>query len=164
VSRGGQGGGAPGGGSQESGAGAARRASDIARGALRGVPLRGISEVILVVADVERSVAFYRDVVGLLPDNLENKKFAWFWAGPPGKSQRIGITAGPLSFGATHIKGPLHFAFGTERARIPELKAALEAQGLEVEGPVEFKFWNALSIYFSDPDGNRVEFCGFGDP
>lgn len=160
MSRGGDGGGRREGGTP----GASRRASDIARGALRGAPLQGISEVILVVADVERSVAFYRDVVGLLEDNLENKKFAWFWAGPPGKSQRIGITAGPLSFGATHIKGPLHFAFGTERSRIPELKAALEAQGLEVEGPVEFKFWNALSIYFSDPDGNRVEFCGFGEP
>ena len=133
-------------------------------GALRGRPAHGISEVILVVADVPRSVAFYRDVVGLLVDNAGNEKFAWFWAGSPGRSQRIGITKGPLSFGAAHVKGPLHFAFGTERARIPELKASLEAEGLEVEGPVEFKFWNALSIYFSDPDGNRVEFCGFGEP
>ena len=132
-------------------------------GALQGVPLRGISEIILVVKDVERSVAFYRDVVGLPVDNVSNKKFAWFWAGPPGTPQRLGITEGPLSFGAAHVRGPHHFAFGTERSRIPELKAALEAQGLEVEGPVEFTFWNALSIYFSDPDGNRVEFCGFGD-
>jgi catechol 2,3-dioxygenase-like lactoylglutathione lyase family enzyme len=134
------------------------------RGALAGDPPRGISEIILVVADVPRSVAFYRDVVGLLPDNLGNEKFAWFWAGREGQSQRLGLTTGPLSFGAAHVKGPQHFAFGTERARIPELKKALEANGLEVEGPVEFKFWNALSIYFSDPDGNRVEFCGFGDP
>ena len=134
------------------------------RGALAGDPPQGISEIILVVADVARSVEFYRDVVGLLPDNLGNEKFAWFWAGPEGKSQRLGLTAGPLSFGAEHVKGPHHFAFGTERARIPGLKAALEANGLEVEGPVEFKFWNALSIYFSDPDDNRVEFCGFGDP
>ena len=134
-----------------------------APGALQGVPLRGISEVILVVADVKRSAAFYREVVGLSPDDL-GEKFAWFWAGSPGVSQRIGITAGPLSFGAAHIRGPMHFAFGTERARIPGLKRALEQKGIEVEGPVEFKFWNALSIYFSDPDDNRVEFCGFGDP
>jgi catechol 2,3-dioxygenase-like lactoylglutathione lyase family enzyme len=131
-------------------------------GALQGAPLHGISEIILVVADVQRSAAFYRDVVGLLPENL-GEKFAWFWAGPPGISQRIGITRGPLSFGAAHVRGPQHFALGTERARIPALKAALQAQGLDVEGPVEFKFWNALSIYFSDPDGNRVEFCGFED-
>jgi catechol 2,3-dioxygenase-like lactoylglutathione lyase family enzyme len=132
-------------------------------GALQGVPPQGISEVILVVADVQRSATFYRDVVGLLPEDL-GEKFAWFWAGPPGRSQRIGITRGPLSFGAAHVRGPQHFAFGTERARIPDLKSGLEARGLDVEGPVEFKFWNALSIYFSDPDGNRVEFCGFGDP
>ncbi len=131
-------------------------------GALEGAPPRGISEVILVVADVGRSVAFYRDVVGLLPDNI-GEKFAWFWAGPPGKAQRLGITKGPLSYGAAHVKGPQHFAFGTERARIPGLKKALESRGLAVEGPVEFTFWKALSIYFSDPDGNRVEFCGFGD-
>ena len=133
-------------------------------GALMGVPARGISELILVVKSVARSVAFYRDVVGLIPDNLSSPTFAWFWAGPPGTTQRIGITEKPLSFGAEHVKGPHHFAFGTERERIPELKKALEAKGIEVEGPVEFKFWNALSIYFSDPDDNRVEFCGFGDP
>lgn len=130
--------------------------------ALGGRPPQGISEVILVVKDVALSFAFYKDVVGLAVDNAGNEKFAWLWAGPPGKSQRIGITTGPLSFGAAHVKGPLHFAFGTEDARIEELKAALERHGLEVEGPVSFPFWGARSIYFSDPDGNRVEFCGFG--
>ena len=130
--------------------------------ALGGRPPQGISEVILVVKDVALSFAFYKDVVGLAVDNAGNEKFAWLWAGPPGKSQRIGITTGPLSFGAAHVKGPLHFAFGTEDARIEELKASLERHGLEVEGPVSFPFWGARSIYFSDPDGNRVEFCGFG--
>jgi catechol 2,3-dioxygenase-like lactoylglutathione lyase family enzyme len=133
-------------------------------GALDSIPARGISEIILVVKSVARSVEFYRDVVGLIPDKLGNPTFAWFWAGPPGTAQRIGITEKPLSYGAAHVKGPHHFAFGTERDRIPQLKAALEAKGLEVEGPIEFKFWNALSIYFSDPDDNRLEFCGFGDP
>ena len=133
-------------------------------GALAGLPAYGISELILVVSSVARSVEFYRDVVGLIPDNLSHPTFAWFWAGSPGAQQRIGITEKPLSFGAEHVKGPHHFAFGIHRARIAELKKALESKGLEVEGPVEFKFWNALSIYFSDPDDNRVEFCGFGDP
>lgn len=123
----------------------------------------GISEVILVVQDVGRSLAFYRDVVGLQVDDASHPTFAWLWAGPRGRQQRIGITAGPLSFGASHIKGPQHFAFGTENARIDELKAALEREGIEVEGPVVFRFWDARSIYFSDPDGNRVEFCGFSD-
>jgi len=134
----------------------------VSGGALAGKPARGISEVILVVQDVERSKRFYRDVVGLIGERLDSSKFVWFWAGAPGHSQRIGITTGPLSFGAEHVRGPQHFAFGTERSRIPALKAGLEAHGLEVLGPVEFSGWNAESIYFSDPDGNRVEFCGFG--
>jgi catechol 2,3-dioxygenase-like lactoylglutathione lyase family enzyme len=131
--------------------------------ALQSRPSQGISEIILVVADVARSFAFYRDVVGLAVDNDGNRKFAWLWAGIPGRQQRLGITTRPLSFGAAHVKGPQHFAFGVENARIDELKAALERHGLEVEGPVDFPFWGARSIYFSDPDGNRVEFCGFPD-
>jgi catechol 2,3-dioxygenase-like lactoylglutathione lyase family enzyme len=134
------------------------------RGALDGAPPRGLSEIILVVPDVAATFAFYRDIVGLRVDNDANAAFKWLWAGEPGRAQRIGITAGPLSFGAAHCGGPQHFAFGVERARIPELKSRLEARGVEVEGPVEFRFWNAASIYFSDPAGNRVEFCGFADP
>ena len=135
-----------------------------AGGALGGSPPRGLSEIILVVADVEAVFAFYRDVVGLAVDNDAHAKFKWLWAGPPGRAQRIGITVGPLSFGAAHCGGPQHFAIGVERSRIAPLQAALEARGVEVEGPVEFKFWNAESIYFSDPAGNRVEFCGFAKP
>jgi catechol 2,3-dioxygenase-like lactoylglutathione lyase family enzyme len=132
--------------------------------ALGDRPPLGISEIILVVSDVATTFAFYRDVVGLAVDQDASPDFKWLWAGPPGRSQRIGITSGPLSFGAAHCGGPQHFAFGVERARIPSLKARLEARGVAVEGPVEFRFWNAASIYFSDPAGNRVEFCGFGDP
>ena len=125
--------------------------SERAAPALEGRPTHGISEVILVVEDVARSLAFYRDVVGLAVENDGNQRFAWC------------ITTGPLSFGASHVKGPQHFAFGVENARIDELKRALERHGLEVEGPVDFPFWSARSIYFSDPDGNRVEFCGFSN-
>ena len=135
-----------------------------AGGVLGGRPAFGLSELILIVKDVARSVAFYRDVVGLVPDNLAHPTFAWFWTGPAGRTQRLGLTTGPLSFGAAHCGGPQHFAFGVESARLPELKAALEAKGIPVEGPVEFKFWNARSIYFSDPDGHRLEFCGFERP
>ena len=133
-------------------------------GALDGAAPRGISEIILVVPNVDAVFAFYRDVVGLAVDDDSSDRFKWLWAGAPGRAQRIGITQGPLSFGAAHCGGPQHFALGVERGRIAPLKAALEALGIEVEGPVEFHFWSAVSIYFSDPAGNRVEFCGFEAP
>ncbi len=122
---------------------------------------RGMSELILRVADVARSVAFYRDVVGITLERHDAPDWAWFWTGVQGAMPRLGLTSRPLSFGAAHCGGPAHFAFAVPRAAIPAEQARLEALGIEVEGPVTFEFWKADSIYFSDPDGHRAELCGF---
>lgn len=121
---------------------------------------KGLSELVLRVADVPRSVAFYRDVVGLTVE-FDSPTWAWLWSGEPGRSPRLGLTSKPLSYGAAHVGGPAHFAFAIAREAIPREKARLEALGLEVEGPVTFRNWGADSIYFDDPDRNRVELCGF---
>jgi catechol 2,3-dioxygenase-like lactoylglutathione lyase family enzyme len=121
----------------------------------------GLSELILRVRDVPRAVAFYRDVVGLELESEPSDTWAWLWTGAVGELPRLGLTSRPLSFGAAHTGGPAHFAIAVPRANIPAEKARLESLGLEVEGPIHFEFWHADSIYFSDPDDNRVEFCGF---
>jgi len=121
----------------------------------------GLSELILRVADVPRSVAFYRDVVGLALETHPASDWAWFWSGDPGKLPRLGLTSKPLSYGAAHCGGPQHFAIAVPRRAIPAEKRRLESLGLAVEGPIHFRSWNADSIYFSDPDDHRVEFCGF---
>jgi len=122
---------------------------------------RGLSELILRVADVPRSVAFYRDVVGLALEREPGPDWAWLWSGEPGSLPRLGLTSRPLSFGAAHCGGPAHFAIAIARAAIGAEKARLESLGLAVEGPIRFDFWQADSIYFSDPDNHRVELCGF---
>lgn len=124
-------------------------------------PRHGLSELILRVGDVERSVAFYRDVVGIALERMPSPSWAWFWSGEPGRLPRLGLTSKPLSFGAAHCGGPAHFAIAVPRRAIPAEKARLEALGVAVEGPVTFEFWAADSIYFSDPDQHRVELCGF---
>lgn len=121
----------------------------------------GLSELILKVSDVTRAVDFYRDVVGLTLEIAPSKDWAWFWTGAPGSLPRLGLSGKPLSFGAAHTGGPAHFAIAVPREAIPAEKARLESLGVEVEGPVTFEFWRADSIYFSDPDANRVELCGF---
>lgn len=125
------------------------------------IPRHGLSELILRVSDVERSVAFYRDVVGLEVEQLPSPAWAWLWTGKPGELPRLGLTSKPLSFGAAHTGGPAHFAIAIARQSILVEKRRLESLGLEVEGPVTFENWKADSIYFSDPDAHRVEFCGF---
>jgi len=120
---------------------------------------KGISEVVLVVKDVSRAVAFYREIVGLQVDQRVDQNWCWLWAGPPGVPQRIGLTTGPLSYGAEHIRGPMHFALRIEPTELDAAIAHLRAKGIEIEGPVRFEDWDARSIYFDDLDGNRVEFC-----
>ncbi|HKQ58216.1 MAG TPA: VOC family protein [Candidatus Eisenbacteria bacterium] len=126
-------------------------------------PRRGLSELILRVRDVPRSVAFYRDVVGLAVEGEPSATWAWFWTGAQGERPRLGLTSKPLSYGAAHCGGPAHFAIAIARAAIPAEKSRLESLGLAVEGPVTFESWRADSIYFSDPDDHRVEFCGFAE-
>ena len=121
----------------------------------------GLSELILRVADVPRAVAFYRDVVGLVVEGAPSPSWAWLWTGAPGSLPRLGLTSQPLSYGAAHCGGPAHFAIAVARTVIPAEKVRLESLGVAVEGPVTFEAWRADSIYFSDPDDNRVEFCGF---
>jgi catechol 2,3-dioxygenase-like lactoylglutathione lyase family enzyme len=121
----------------------------------------GLSELILRVQNVPRSLAFYRDVVGLVPERQPSEDWAWLWSGAPGALPRLGLTSKPLSFGAAHCGGPAHFAIAIARAAVPAEKARLEALGIEVEGPITFESWRADSIYISDPDAHRVEFCGF---
>jgi catechol 2,3-dioxygenase-like lactoylglutathione lyase family enzyme len=126
---------------------------------MSAAPRLGLSELILRVRDVPRAVAFYRDVVGLAVEGQPSEQWAWLWTGPPGALPRLGLTNRP--FGAAHTGGPAHFAIAVPRSAIPGEKSRLEGLGLAVEGPITFESWQADSIYFSDPDDNRVEFCGF---
>ena len=44
-------------------------------------PRRGMSELILRVADVARSIVFYRDIVGITLERQDSPEWAWFWTG-----------------------------------------------------------------------------------
>jgi catechol 2,3-dioxygenase len=126
------------------------------------IPRRqGLSELILRVSDLDRSLLFYCEILGLELEKRDSPSWAWLWTGAPGASPRLGLTSRPLSYGATHCGGPSHFAIAVARTAIPAEKARLESLGFEVEGPVHFESWMADSIYLSDPDDHRVELCGF---
>jgi len=122
---------------------------------------RGLSELILRVSDLDRSLVFYCEILGLELEKRDSPSWAWLWTGAPGASPRLGLTSRPLSYGAAHCGGPSHFAIAVARTAIPAEKARLESLGFEVEGPVHFESWMADSIYLSDPDDHRVELCGF---
>jgi catechol-2,3-dioxygenase len=125
---------------------------------------RGLAELVLIVSDIPRAAAFYRDIVGLIPATEPTAEWAWFWAGEPGVPQRLAVHTGTLLF-EEHSPHPpgrrfgrVHFALNVPR---PELAAALERVGrggIAIHGPVHFEWMKADSWYFYDPDGNLVEF------
>jgi catechol-2,3-dioxygenase len=123
-----------------------------------------LAEIVLIVDNVERSARFYREVVGLAPENEPENDWAWFWAGEPGRAQRVALHKGPLLFEESSPLpegerwGKVHYAFNVPRARLDEAVDHVLEQGTEVYGPVYFDWMEALSYYFYDPDGNLLEF------
>lgn len=124
---------------------------------------QGFSEIVLIVEDVSKSAAFYRDVVGLAVSEVETEDWAWFWAGSPDSTQRLGLHRGTLLFEehspypAGQRFGRIHYAFHVPRAALDSAVAHVRAHGVEVYGPTHFAWMAALSYYFYDPDGHLLE-------
>lgn len=125
---------------------------------------KGISEIVLVVDDVQAAARFYREVVGLNPESEADDAWAWFWAGEPGKTQRVALHKGKLladeitpPAGGEHW-GSIHYAFEVPRDALERAVAHLKGLGVDVRGPVRWDWMKATSYYFFDPDGNHLEF------
>ena len=121
----------------------------------------GLSEIVLVVNDVPRATAFYRDVVGLTLQKDPDDRWAWFLLAedPP---QRLALTTGPLLFEEHSPRTPpfggVHFAFRVEREHLAAALERLRDHDIEILGPTVFEWMGAESHYFYDPDGNLAEF------
>jgi catechol-2,3-dioxygenase len=123
-----------------------------------------LAEIVLIVDDVERSARFYRDVVGLVPENGPDDDWAWFWAGEPGQAQRVALHKGSLLFEERSPLpegerwGRVHYAFNVPRAKLEEAADHVRQKGHTVYGPIYLDWMKALSYYFYDLDGNLLEF------
>lgn len=120
---------------------------------------RGLLELVLEVADLDRSVSFYRDLLGMREVVRWGAKRPAVWL-ELGEHQVLGLwpasSGGPgvaihASRGGAHV----HFAVYVTPGTLGEWKDRLQAAGLEVQGPVEFD--QGRSLFVDDPDGNVVE-------
>jgi lactoylglutathione lyase len=126
------------------------------------IPIRDLFETHLTVGNLERSVKFYRDVLGLpLAQTFPERRVAFFWIGAPGKSM-LGLWetgTGPqqmklhLAFDVS-VDGVLASLEALRQAGIPPLDLA----GAPTDEPVVLAWMPAVAIYFQDPDGNLLEF------
>jgi lactoylglutathione lyase len=124
--------------------------------------VRGLFETHLTVADLARSVTFYRDVVGL-PVALEvpERGAAFHWIGQPGQAM-----LGLWSIGSAPVGMQLHVAFEMSLADVlaaPERLAAQAIRALSFFGepadePSVIGWMPAAAVYFRDPDGHLLEY------
>ncbi len=134
------------------------------------VPIRGLFESHLTVSDLQRSVNFYRDLVGLpLALEVPERGAAFFWAGKPGRSM-----LGLWSLGSMPMGLALHVAFEVALDDLLDAPRRLAAQGItplsfsgaETTEPSVIGWMPAAAVFFRDPDGHLVEYLTMleGDP
>ena len=116
-----------------------------------------LDHLVLTVADVETSCAFYGRVLGMRVVTFGNARKALAFG-----TQKINLHAHGREFepkARRPTPGSADLCFLTS-VPLPEIVAHLNAQGVAiVEGPVERTGATGplRSIYFRDPDGNLIE-------
>ena len=118
-----------------------------------GVPVTGVSELVLEVGDLELSERFYSEVLGLpVVERWPDRDAVWLMAG---ERTRIGLWRPQVglfgSRGGVHVHFAMHIADADYDAAVERLRSL----GQRVE---ETRFEGAgRAAYLNDPDGNLVE-------
>jgi catechol 2,3-dioxygenase-like lactoylglutathione lyase family enzyme len=119
--------------------------------------VRGIHHVALLSSDVERTVRFYQDLLEFpLTDIFENRDYKgsnhFFFDIGNGNLLAFfdfpGLDLGPY---AEVLGGLHHLSISVESETWERLKGKLDAEG------IQYQHESGTSIYFSDPDGARLE-------
>jgi len=124
--------------------------------------VHSLFEAHLTVSNLNTSIAFYRDVVGLeLAHTVPDRQAAFFWIGQRGRTM-LGL------WGTGHAphRCSLHIAFAASLDDVLPAAAALRAAGVtpldfngrETDEPVVLGWMPAACIYFHDPDGHLLEY------
>ena len=131
------------------------------------VPVAGLFEAHLAVREIDRSVGFYRDVVGVpLAYELPARSAAFLWIGEPG-----GAMLGLWSLGSAPLAFTSHLAFTATLddvlvacQRLRELGVTpLSFHAEETNEPSVIGWMPAASVYFRDPDGHLLEYLAMLD-
>jgi lactoylglutathione lyase len=115
-----------------------------------------LNHIALYVADLERSAAFYRDVIGaeIIPDPFKDDRHIWLKIGEHNQLHLIAGSQPPRP-------GNSHFAFSV--ASVDEFVASLAQRGLDYDdghgsrNKIRLRPDKVKQIYLQDPDGYWIE-------
>lgn len=116
----------------------------------------GLDHIVLCVQNVQRTIAFYRDLLGMEPRQERPGKWSLHFGA--NKISLQDATANP-EIAQDTVPGTGNFCLLTDHP-VAQLADVLRARGIQiVAGPDERDgaMGRILSVYFRDPDGNLVE-------
>lgn len=124
-----------------------------------------LGHVVLRVRDLERSLAFYRDALGLQERARYRSVMAFLSCTPESHHDlalmAVGLQArnpSPQDVGLYHIA----FKIGDDLETLRQAKQELERRGIAIAGMSDHGV--SKSLYLHDPDGNEVELYVDADP
>lgn len=126
--------------------------------------VKSLGHVVLKVRNLERSVAFYRDILGMKEVARYQGAMVFFSFGSNhhdlgllqlGEQARL---PDPYSLGLYHVA----FKVGDSLDELRECKAHLEKHGIQITGMSDHAV--SQSLYLTDPDGIEIELYVDADP
>jgi catechol 2,3-dioxygenase-like lactoylglutathione lyase family enzyme len=122
--------------------------------------IRGLAEVVLTVQDLQASVAFYRDLLGLQVVSPQDFKGPVFLQAGGGRSYIANmIVLAPAKASTPTYARPQalnHIGLEIDGESFDAEVARLQAYGLEVRFG-KHPLFDSRTAYVTDPDGNEVE-------
>jgi catechol-2,3-dioxygenase len=120
---------------------------------MTGIPVTGVSELVLEVVDLEAAERFYAEVLGLpVVERWEHRDAVWVMAG---QGTRIGLWKPQVGVAGGRGGVHVHYAMHIDEQDYDATVERLRSCGLEV---TEDDFGHSRAVYVTDPDGNVVEF------
>jgi lactoylglutathione lyase len=117
-----------------------------------------INHVALSVQNLQKSAAFYQDLIGLdsIPEPFRDGRHAWFSIGPKSHLHLIQDAPGPFNHPKNHhlcfsVPSVETFVANLHKAAIPYEDVAGKSQTVQV------RVDGVKQIYFKDPDGYWIE-------
>jgi catechol 2,3-dioxygenase-like lactoylglutathione lyase family enzyme len=122
---------------------------------LGGIPVTGVSELVLEVRDLEAAERFYSEVLGLpVVERWPHREAIWVMAGD---RTRIGLWRPQVGLAGGRGGVHVHYAMHIDEGEYTDAVARLRRQGQELEEHAFESYDGSRAVYVDDPDGNVVE-------